>query len=78
MLGRDRKEVAITRKKKIEDEAISEGLKADEQPGLLIYSMNDLFNAINEDKNKKYFLRCSYVEIYNEQVFDLLRTEESL
>lgn len=28
--------------------------------------------------DKTYFLRCSYVEIYNDQIFDLLKTTERL
>ena len=49
-----------------------------EQPGVLVFAVQDLFGEIAEDREKTYFLRCSYVEIYNEQVFDLLRTEEAL
>ena len=44
-----------------------------EQPGVMIYALEDIFNEIREDKDKSYFLRCSYVEIYNELVYDLLR-----
>ncbi len=44
-----------------------------EQPGVLIYSLEDLFKEIKEDKEKTFFLRCSYIEIYNELVYDLLR-----
>jgi hypothetical protein len=55
-----------------------EKMVKDEQPGILIYAMQDLFKEIEEDKEKTYFLRCSYIEIYNEQVYDLLRTEDTL
>ena len=44
-----------------------------EDPGVMIYALEDIFKEIKEDKEKSYFLRCSYVEIYNEQVYDLLR-----
>ncbi len=37
-----------------------------EQPGILIFALQDIFKEIQEDKEKTYFLRCSYVEIYNE------------
>jgi hypothetical protein len=37
-----------------------------EQPGVMIYALEDIFKEMKEDKDKTYFLRCSYVEIYNE------------
>jgi hypothetical protein len=49
-----------------------------EQPGVMIYALEDIFKEIKEDTDKTYFLRCSYVEIYNEQVYDLLRDEASI
>eukprot|EP00347_Sterkiella_histriomuscorum_P006555 403352327 len=52
--------------------------KSSEQPGVLIYALQDIFKEINNDQDKTYFLRCSYIEIYNEQVYDLLRTEDCL
>ena len=51
--------------------------KDDEEPGILIHAMQDLFSEIEQDSNRTYFLRCAYVEIYNEQVFDLLRSEQA-
>jgi hypothetical protein len=44
----------------------------------LIYAFEDLFREMRADQDKTYFLRCSYVEIYNEQVYDLLRDEDSM
>ena len=47
--------------------------RENEEPGVLVHSLHDLFSEIQKDKQKTYFVRCSYVEIYNEQVFDLLK-----
>jgi kinesin family protein 3/17 len=42
--------------------------------GLIPNCFNHIFGVINteEDKTKKFLIRCSYLEIYNEDVFDLL------
>mmetsp|Transcript_5272 Transcript_5272/g.9673 ORF Transcript_5272/g.9673 Transcript_5272/m.9673 type:complete len:761 (+) Transcript_5272:160-2442(+) len=40
--------------------------------GVIILSLEDLFNSIQGSPDKTYCLTCSYMEIYNEQVFDLL------
>ncbi|KAM3128757.1 hypothetical protein pb186bvf_019169 [Paramecium bursaria] len=46
--------------------------------GILIQSFKDLFEQIEGDLNKTYVLRCSYIEIYNEQIFDLLKPANRL
>ena len=33
--------------------------------------MQDLFSRVERDE-RSFFLKCAYIEIYNEQVFDLL------
>ena len=40
--------------------------------GLMIRSISDLFKMINNEKEKKYVIKISYVEIYNEIIKDLL------
>ena len=40
--------------------------------------MRDLFYNIERDLNKTYVVRCSYIEVYNEQVFDLLKHPSKL
>jgi len=45
-----------------------------DNPGLLPYSLHDLFAEINESKIQKkenFKIFISYLEIYNEQVFNL-------
>jgi len=40
--------------------------QTDEQ-GILIYALQNLFSEIEQDSIRRtYFLRCSYVEIYND------------
>jgi hypothetical protein len=49
-----------------------------QEPGILLHAMNDLFKEVEQDcGNRTYFIRCAYVEIYNEQVFDLLKSDQS-
>lgn len=40
--------------------------------GIIFYALEDLFGGIRNSPEKTYFLSCSYLEIYNEQVYDLL------
>ena len=40
--------------------------------GIMIRALNDLFNALSEVKDKKYNVNISYIEVYNEQLKDLL------
>lgn len=39
---------------------------APENQGVLIFALHDLFREMEKDREKTYFLKCSYVEIYNE------------
>jgi len=43
-----------------------------EAPGIMVLTLRDMFAAINEDKEKEYEVKVSYVEIYNEVIHDLL------
>lgn len=44
----------------------------DDEPGIIPRAMKDVFAHICRTPAREYLLRCSYLEIYNEQVFDLL------
>ncbi|KAI0260682.1 P-loop containing nucleoside triphosphate hydrolase protein [Gloeopeniophorella convolvens] len=44
----------------------------DEQPGIIPRAMKDVFACIRRTPSREYLLRCSYLEIYNETIFDLL------
>jgi hypothetical protein len=42
------------------------------ESGIMIRSINDLFLKLNNEKNKDYSVHISYIEVYNEQLKDLL------
>lgn len=48
-------------------------LSGDEaEPGIIPRSMKDVFAFIRRTPTREYLLRCSYLEIYNESIHDLL------
>lgn len=47
-----------------------------EESGVLMHAIYDLFQHIDKDQYRSYFLKVAYVEIYNELVYDLLRSEK--
>ncbi|KAL0572588.1 Kinesin-like protein kip2 [Marasmius crinis-equi] len=44
----------------------------DAEPGIIPRSMRDVFGFIKRTPDREYLLRCSYLEIYNETIHDLL------
>ena len=45
----------------------------DEDPGMMILCINDIFDFIEERKGKfKFTLKIAYMEVYNEEINDLL------
>ena len=49
------------------------GDPANEQlKGIIPRAFQHIVNIIGSDKKRKFLLRCSYLEIYNEEVHDLL------
>ena len=44
-------------------------------PGIIPRALEDLFAHIKQDKDRDYLLRCSFLELYNESINDLLNTE---
>ena len=51
--------------------------KEENLDGILFMAMHDLFSCINKMKGK-FFIRCSYIEIYTDLIFDLLADQESM
>jgi centromeric protein E len=43
-----------------------------EDPGLLPRSVTSIFQTIKNSDERDYLVRCSYIEVYNEQIDDLL------
>ena len=43
-----------------------------EEPGIIPRAMKDVFAYIKRTPGREYLLRCSYLEIYNETIHDLL------
>ncbi|KAJ7761484.1 kinesin-like protein [Mycena maculata] len=43
-----------------------------EEPGIIPRALRDVFAFIRATPTREYLLRCSYLEIYNEQIHDLL------
>ncbi|KAH9991250.1 P-loop containing nucleoside triphosphate hydrolase protein [Russula vinacea] len=44
----------------------------DDHPGIIPRAMKDVFAFIRRTPEREYLLRCSYLEIYNETIYDLL------
>ena len=47
-------------------------LELPKEKGIIIFALEDLFESISIASDKNYYLMCSYLEIYNEQVYDLI------
>ena len=45
---------------------------SDEEPGIIPRAMREVFGYIKCTPGREYLLRCSYIEIYNEAILDLL------
>lgn len=49
----------------------------EDQPGIIPRAMKDVFAYIRRTPTREYLLRCSYLEIYNENINDLLAPPSS-
>lgn len=45
------------------------------EPGIIPLAVNNLFDVIHQDADREFLLRMSYMEIYNEEINDLLVPE---
>ena len=46
---------------------------SDVDPGVMSLALRDIFDAVRADEHtRRYDVRCSYMEIYNEEIRDLL------
>lgn len=46
-------------------------------PGIIPCSLRDIFRQIKKQIDAEYMLYCSYIEIYNENIFDLLNNNSN-
>ena len=46
-----------------------------QNPGVMFLSMRELFSRINTITDKKYVIKITYVQVYNEVIQDLLTAE---
>jgi hypothetical protein len=46
--------------------------------GIIVYSLEDIFKSVPATDSKHYFFSCSYIEIYNEHVYDLLKETQEM
>ncbi len=47
-------------------------LNSEEDKGIIPRSFQHIINIVQNAKKKKFLIRCSYIEIYNEEIRDLL------
>lgn len=69
---RDRRSISPFRPSKSPSLSPTPSIGLPREKGIVILALEDLFQTIKSFPDKTYYLTCSYMEIYNEQVFDLL------
>ena len=47
------------------------GAKSEESKGIIPRTFSHIVTRTGAEKDKQYLMRCSYIEIYNEEVYDL-------
>ena len=48
------------------------------EPGIMMLTLQQLFlNMAGHEDEKKYEVKCSFIEVYNENLRDLLKTSEN-
>lgn len=48
------------------------------EPGIVPLAVQDVFNHINEQPDREFLLRASYIEIYNEEITDLVGNKKGI
>ena len=54
----------------------SEPSRISEEGGLIILALEDIFASAINSSDRRFYFSCSYMEIYNEHVYDLLKGPE--
>jgi kinesin family protein 18/19 len=50
---------------------------ADQDPGLMVLSLQDIFSIMEQSPQAEHTVTCSYLEVYNEIIYDLLYPQVS-
>lgn len=56
----------------------NDNLTLENKTGALISAFKEIFDQIEKNQDKTHFVKCSYIEIYNDNVYDLLQKTENL
>ena len=56
----------------------NENLNLENKTGALIQAFKEIFEQIEKTNDRTFFVKCSYIEIYNDNVYDLLQKTENL
>ena len=48
---------------------------SDEKKGIIPRTFQHIMNIVENAKNKKFLIRCSYIEIFNEQIIYMLSND---
>ncbi|KAF7722335.1 hypothetical protein EC973_003425 [Apophysomyces ossiformis] len=59
----------------VQNESHGQNTGTSEEPGVIPQAVTEVFAYIEEDPEREFMLRVSYLEIYNEQIRDLLASE---
>jgi hypothetical protein len=51
---------------------------ADQDPGLMVLSLRDIFDVMQQAPHAEQTVTCSYLEVYNEIIYDLLHPQVSV
>ena len=80
MLGKHQETSVLTPKNlNFDAERLSKTLDPKKQlasNGVIVLALEDIFLAASKCTDRRFFFSCSYMEIYNEHVYDLLKNSE--
>ena len=51
---------------------------ANHEPGILLYALKHIFKSLETESDKRSTLKVSYIEIYNDSIYDLLQEKTGM